>query len=456
MEIVIVGAGNIGFSIGKSLCDDGHNVVIVEKDQARASAIDDELDAKVVVGNGSSPDILAEAGIWENCAVDYIIACTPHDEVNIMACWLAKRCGVKKAIARAKSVEYINNAHWQEALGIDEIISPERSVARSIEEMFRLNGVVHTTELLAGKAGTYAFRVEEGSFADGASLKSVGLKHPDLRFVIVYIEREEKGNIPHGDWVMQKGDLCYLITFKDYSKGVQSLFSAKDHKKELRRVLVIGGSKLGLEFIFRMSRNHHEIDISFIDKDLEKCNLIAELFPKTAVFHGEGTDEKLLKSVGIEKVDGFLASTSSDEQNIVLGIIAMSMGAGKAIAIVKNNTYLNHRDKFSVSSLVNPHEALISNILKRLNYPETAGSLSHIGRIGAEILEVILPDNSPVVGKAVMDINLPKGILFAMVNRNGKTLVPRGDFILNGQDTLLLFAMHERMQSALKHLGIVG
>ncbi len=454
MNIVIVGAGDVGYNIAKDLSEDGHDIVVIEHHEEVAKRVDSELDVRVIVGNGAQPDVLAKAGVVENCSIDYLIACSRRDEVNIMACWQAKRSGVKRVISRAKSIEYVENHQWAQALGIDETISPERSVARDIEEMLFINAAVHTSELMEGKAVTYAFKVTESSPVAGMTLRELGEKHPELRFVMIYILRDEKGQIPFGDWVLEPGDLCYIITFRDQALNIQELFQKERRRKHIRRVLIVGGGKLGKQLMRLIVKNHPHIEIKIIDKDLERCTSMAEEFPTVTVLHGDGTDEKLLRHEGIELVDAFLAASEYDELNIVMGILAKSLGVGKSVALVRKKIYSQLSSRVPLDAVVNPNDSLSSLILKRIRYPETSGTLSLIGRIGAEILEITLPPESSAAGKAVAEINLPKGVLIAMVSRQGENLMPKGNLVLHGGDVLLLFAMEDRMTPALKHLEI--
>ncbi|MDR1884882.1 MAG: NAD-binding protein, partial [Synergistaceae bacterium] len=158
MHIVIVGAGEVGFSVARNLSQDGHDLVLVEEDPDRAAKAENELDVMVVRGNGARPNVLEKAGISEDTSVEMLIACSSKDEVNILACWIAKKMGVKRVISRAVGMEFTDTDSWSRDLGIDMMVSPERSVAREVEDLLETQGAIHSTEIDA-KAGLYAFRV---------------------------------------------------------------------------------------------------------------------------------------------------------------------------------------------------------------------------------------------------------------------------------------------------------
>ncbi|PIE55485.1 MAG: Trk system potassium transporter TrkA [Dethiosulfovibrio peptidovorans] len=453
MKIVIVGAGNVGYSIAKSLSEEGHDIVVVERDRSVGTKVENELDVAVVFGNGSRPPVLETAGVKNGCDIDFLVACTNRDEVNIVACWIAKRCGVKRVISRARGLEYTDSPQWGAFLGIDVMNSPERSVARDIDDLLAVNAAVHATELFEGKAGSYAFRVVPSSPILGMSLSEVGRNYPDISAIMVYVERESDGFVPSGDWVAQEGDICFLVSFRNKVFQLQQLFHpTKD--KGLRRVMIVGGGKLGAHLARRLVRRYPGILVKIIDRDSGKCNKLAEEFPDVMVLCGDGTDERLLRHEGIESMDGLVATTERDELNMIVAVLATRLKARKTVAVVRKAVYSRLSENLPIDAVVNPNESLASLILRHVRYPETAGSLSLIDRIGAEMLEVVVPDNSPAIGRKLMDLQLPKGVLFAMVNRDGRVILPRGDMALQSRDIVSVFATGDLLPKALKVLGV--
>lgn len=453
MKIVIVGAGNVGYTIARSLSQEGHDIVVVDRNQEVATKLEDELDVSVVVGNGARPPVLEKAGISQGCDVDFLVACTDHDEVNIMACWVAKRCGVKRVISRARGMEYTDTPQWASFLGVDVMNSPERSVARDIEDLLAVNAAVHVTELFDGKAGSYAFRVEPTSPILGKSLMEVGKENPKLSSIMVYVERDGKGIVPSGEWVAKEGDLCFLVAFREMVFKVQELF----HPGKgigLKRVIIVGGGKLGTHLAQRLVKRYRGIEVKILDWNREKCVRLAEELPNVRVLCGDGADEKLLRHEGVQDVDGFVSTTNNDELNMILAILGSKMKARKTVAVVRKELYSRLAEDLPIDAVVNPNDSLASVILRHVRYPETAGALSLIDRIGAEMLEVAIPEESPVVGMKLKDINLPKGIILAMVKRGDLMIVPGGELDLHGGDFVSIFATGDMLPKAIKILGI--
>ena len=451
MRIVIVGAGEVGYNVAETLSTEGYDVTVVEQDDERAAKTENELDVLVVRGNGARPNVLEQAGVTPGCDVDILVACTDHDEINILACWIAKRCGVSRVIARARGLEFTDSPTWGKELGIDVMHSPERSVAREIMELLSVSSAVQTGELLDGQAGMYAFHLAHGSPLIGATLKELRQKYPDFTAIIVYLEREGGGEVPHGETPLREGDLCYVVTAKDYAWRLEEYFTGKK-STPLRRVLIVGGGKIGYQVARRLETQFRDVDIRLIDRDKDKCERLAEELERTLVLCGEGADDELLRQEGVDEADGFVAATESDEANLMLGVVGKSLGARKSIAVARKTLYQRLDPYISVDSIVNPNQALASVILRYVRYPSGTGTLSIIEKIDAEMLELYISDQSPALEAPVAALGLPSGILLALVVRKGRVFVPGGTTVLQADDRAIVFATSDLMDTAVEML----
>src|SRR6056297_18171 len=453
LKIVIVGAGEVGYNVSRDLSAEGHDITIVELDETRAGKVESELDVRVVRGNGSRPHVLEKAGICEGCNVDVLVASTEKDEVNIMACWIAKRAGVPRVISRARGMEFTDSPTWARELGIDVMSSPERSVARQIEELLQVRSAIHTSELFEGQAGIYAFRVGKGSPLVDVPLKKAREKYPDLKSIFVYVEREKKGFIPNGETVLREEDVVFLVSLREHIWQLEGLFQ-RSRSRSLKRVIIVGGGKIGSRLAMLLEKRFKNLVVKLIDRDKEKCERLASELERTIVLCSDGTDEDLLRYEGIEDCDGFVTTTTSDEANILMGVIAKAMGARKSIAVVRRKIYNSLSDYLAVDALVNPNEALASVIMKHIRYPYRTGALSVIDKIGADTLEVEIPADSPVLGKKVRNIGFPKGVILALVARGNDVFVPFGNTVLHEGDRVLLFASSRILPKAVEILGV--
>ena len=459
MNIIIVGAGEVGRSIAMTLSAEGHNVNLVEQDPEKAKRVDDELDVRVICGNGARPQVLWEAGIrGEECAVDILVACTNRDEANILSCWIARNAGVKHVIARARGLEFTDSPNWGQKLGIDMMLSPERSVAKEIMELISVSSAIRTAELLDGRAAIYAFQVAEDSPLAGKSLKTIRSDHKNLAAIVVCVDRADGDSlIPDGDTVILPQDICYVISRKRDVGILEDLFRRKKRSK-LRKVFLVGGGKIAYQLVQKIQRESERVEIRLFDHDLQRVEaLSAELGNKrTIVVAADGADRDKLLEEGIEGAV-YVCVTDSDEVNLIYAALAKSFGARKTIAVVRRKLYQDMTKHMPVDAIVDPNEALSSTILRTIRYPGHARALSILEseNIDAEMLEVVL-ENSAMADKTLAELGLPKGVLVALLGREGSVSVPDGATKLQMGDHLILFALSELMREAAEMFGVAA
>jgi trk system potassium uptake protein TrkA len=334
------------------------------------------------------------------------------------------------------------------------MISPERSVAREILELLSVSSAVHTAELLGGRAAIYAFRVAAESSLVGLSLKEVRMKNPDLVAIVVYVERpDEEDIVPDGDTVLKENDLCYVVSYREQAWRLETLFQLHA-SRPLKRVFIVGGGKLGFQVAQRLSTDFRGVEIRLIDRDREQCEKLAKELNRVLVLNGDGADESLLTEEGIGSADGYVCATDSDEVNLIYGAIAKSMGAHKSVAVVRRRLYLDMPGRLPIDAVVDPNEALAAVILQHIRYPGHSQALSIIEKIDAEMLEIMMPEKHPILGISLMELNIPKGVLVALVARGRKNVfVPSGATRLEAGDHVILFASTVKMPAAAEFFG---
>lgn len=453
LRIVIVGAGEVGSNVAKNLSADGHDIVVVEEDEIRASRIENDLDVIVVRGNGARPSVLERAGLSkESDSTNLLIACTNKDEVNIMACWIAKKMGVPHVISRAVGLEFTDNEHWANDLGIDMLISPERSVAKEVEELLEVRGAIHATEIAGGRAGIYVFKAAPDSSACGLPLYKIREKNPSLITLIVCIQRGGKSFVPKANDTIEPGDICYTMCYRNQAHDLESIFQPSLSKK-LRNVFIIGCGKIGFQTARRLLSRAPRIDVCLFDEDRAKCDRIAAELPTALVICGDGADADLLRSEGIERADGFVAATDQDEKNLMLAVLGKTLGASKGIAVVKRSNYLGMTNYIPVDAIVNRNQTLADVIIKNVRYPGSSKVLTVFEEISAETLEITVSPGSPAAGKSLAEMKMPAGSVIGMLERDRNVLIPTGTTVIAEGDKVAIFASTEVMPIAMQKFG---
>ncbi|MBQ6971306.1 MAG: Trk system potassium transporter TrkA [Synergistaceae bacterium] len=457
MNIVIVGAGEVGRSVAERLSSEAHNVYLVENDSGKAGAAEDELDVEVIRGNGARPQVLAKAGVVTGGDVDMLIACTNRDEVNMLSCWIAHSAGVRQVICRTRSLEFTDSPDWGRKLGIDAMISPERSIAREILGLIELNAATHAAELLDRKASLFTMKLADDSPLCGMALKDIRPKFPELAAVFVYVEHQDGlSGVPNGFTELRPGDTCYAVTYKKSAELLQELLQpgkSKGRQRGGRRIFIVGGGKLGTQIALMIKRDFGNVSLRIIDISPARCKKLSEEFGADLVLNTDGADRRTLTEEGIDGADGYICATDSDELNLIYCALAKKLGAKKTIAVAHRKDYQQLTDIMPVDAIADPNSSLASVILKYVRYRDHALAYSMIDRINAEMLEVVLSERVELCGKTLAQIKLKKGAVVALIGRGDEVLVPSGATSLLPGDHVILFALTEMMPETAKLFG---
>ena len=381
-----------------------------------------------------------------------LIACTNRDEVNLMACWIAKRSGVPHVIARAVGLEFTDNESWANDLGIDMLVSPERSVAKDIEELLEVRAALHTTEIAGGRAGIYLFRVAQDSPLCGLPLYEIRKRNPKMIMLVVWVKSGEDSFVPKASYALQPGDLCYTMCYRSQILEIERLFQPAKSKR-LKRVFIIGAGKIGHQTAERLLAHIRGIDLRIVDEDRAKCEKFAGELPRAMILCGNGADAEFLKSEGITDADGCVAATEHDETNLMLAVLAKTLGVSKSIAVVRNHNYLGMTNHIPVDAIVNRNQTLADVITRSVRYPGTSNVLTVLEEISAEAVETTVASGSAADGKKLMELTMPEGSLIGLLDRGGEMLIPTGQTELRGGDKIIIFGTAASMEAALAIFG---
>jgi trk system potassium uptake protein TrkA len=360
--------------------------------------------------------------------------------------------GVEHVIARAVGLEFTDSEEWAKDLGIDMLISPERSVAKEMEELLEVRGALHAVEIAGGKAGIYVFRIAEDSKIKNIPLFEVRKRNPNLITLIVSVQREGRNFVPKAGDTLLAGDICYSMCYRNQVHQLESLFQPSLSKK-MKRVFIIGAGKIGFQTAKRLIRRSPELRICIVEEDKAKSERIASELPEVLVICGDGADSELLLSEGVDNADGFVAATEQDETNLMLAVLGKTLGASKSIAVVKRSNYLGMTEHIPVDSIVNRNQSLAQAIIRYVRYPGSSRVITLFEEISSEALELTLSDTSPVAGKTLMDLHMPAGSVIGLIERGEEVLIPTGKTELQGGDKIVLFSSMETMPLAIEGLG---
>jgi len=448
MKIIIVGAGEVGHNLTTTLSDAGHDVTLVEQSAQRCEKLDEEQNARVVTGNGSSARQLVDLHVGK---CDAFLAMTSDDRTNVISCSLAKGLGAKNTIARIHDETYSDTSviNYQLHFGIDLLVNPEAICAVELAKAIRNPGRVAVENFARGQIEVQQQRVAKGSRLIGKKLKELRL---DARLRVGYIHRQGKTEVANADTTLQEDDLVTLFGHPEALFALREKFDPKQ-KLDHARVVLFGGSETAISLIRLLTNPRFKIRV--IEKDAAKCRNLAERFPNITVIHGDATSLRLLEEEQIGSADYFVACTKDDEENILTCIQASKLGAEHVQLVINKGDYDELLDMLrsylNIEVVVSPRSATADFVRSTLS-SEKVSNLAEMPDGGGRILEVRISHASPVVGRKVKDIQLPRGSLFVALLHKFKAKVPGAEDTILAGDRLVVICGEDQEKALLDKL----
>ncbi len=439
MNIVIVGAGEVGTHIASQLVAEQKDVVIIEKDPECAARASNMLDCLVVTGEGSNVDVLRQAGA-ENA--DIFIAATSVDEVNMISCFVAGSAfNTPIKIARVRNVDYMRGGLLKNSsIGIDYLVNPEIEAAFDIVQTVAHGASSGIFAFQGTNAQLRDFLVKDDSIFNGVLVKDIR-SLIDQNFIIAGVLRNEMLHIPKGDFQILTGDHIYIVALgKSFNKILTRAGMTVD---KLKRIVLVGGGLIGKHIAGMLIEDGK--DVRIIEKDYERCKELSALYPEATVINGNISDQDVFEEENIAYTDAIITTTQSEELNILAGVYAKSKGVKRAVALIDKLNYTTLATNLGIDSCISAKLSSVDAILKFIR----KGNIKNVYTIfegQAEAIEFIVGgSNQNIVGKKIMDLKLPAGCLIITVQRHRKTIIPTGSFVIEEGDSLITFVAHDEI-----------
>ncbi|WP_299446816.1 Trk system potassium transporter TrkA [uncultured Phascolarctobacterium sp.] len=434
MRIIIAGAGKLGFSIAQLLAEDQFDVVVVELDPKRKEVVQNALDVLAIEGNSCSPTVFADPDVR---GADVLIACTDGDEVNMVTCLMAKNYGIKHTVARIRNIDYAVHAPemLHRDMKIDLVINPERITAVEINNILMTPSALNVDEFAEGKVRMFEAKIREDSPFINIPLKDLEIPK-DILMAMVF--RRHRMIIPRGNDYILPGDNVYFVGKYEAIREFESSFSNTFAK--LEKVLIIGAGRTG-RFLAPMLEDQG-IQVKVIEKNKERCQMLAAKLQKGLVLCGDGTDIDLLLEEGIAEADVVICLTEDDKLNLLLAQLAKHLGAPKTIVRVTRNEYIELMEKVGVDIVLSSRLLSAGEVLRFVRKGGIV-SVSLLEGAQAEALEIIVGKDSDADGAMLRDIKLPKECLLCAIVRNNEAYIPNGNTVLHANDRIILFIKSE-------------
>ena len=438
MRAVILGAGSAGSHLAARLCAEKYDVVVVDRKAAPLAELSSDLDILTIEGHGSSPMILERAGIRE---AEIFVAVTDSDDVNILACSIARMAGVKYKVARVSGADYYSseNVFNLKAMGVDYALNPKEECAQELAYMVSLPGSQEVVDLFEGHVLSIGFKIS----ADSPLLRCTLATCPEAdkleRVRFLALQRGDEVMIPHGDSRFMVGDDLFVIGTPDDLDAL--LEYAYPDRPQISKVVIAGGGGLGRS-LARMLEPKRS-DLVLVESDAAIAELCSDTLDRTLVLKGDIMSSDTLENAGITDETAFIATTGSDENNIIGCLLGQREGACLTIAKVSRPEYVPIINSLSLlDRAVNPHLSMTNAILHYVR-GRNVRSAAILSTLGGELLEVHVESGHSWATQKIRDLRIPRGAIIAVIEREGRVLVPTGETRLMAGDRLVIFSLAE-------------
>jgi trk system potassium uptake protein TrkA len=454
-NILIMGLGGVGYYLAKRLAHEGYAITVIESDSGLLRHADGNIDARLVQGNAMSIGCWREIGAGK---MDYLIAVTDNDAVNMMACAIADRFGIPRKIARVRSLEFGGEGSILSAkdLKIDLIIHPEELAAQEIFRLIKLRAGNDIIDVAEGQIQVMATRIQEKSPLAYRKLKDISKKYREFPFRVVAIARGITTLIPGGEHELLPQDQAFFMVSNENLPRLMGMTGVEQQKRH--RVMILGGGLVGRRLAELLGKT---VEVRLIEKDERFAQELSFVLPNTEVLHGDGSDSNVLVSAGLLEMDTFITATGENETNIMSCVLAkhlMNSDNGhlrgkqrKTIALVSKEDYMVLAATMGSDIALNKKILAGNEILKFIRRGELL-SVARLHGFDAEVVEIVAAPNSPITRKPLskLDSSYTGKIMIGGIHRDGAWQIAVGDTHIQSDERAIVVCVSAHLKDVQK------
>ncbi|MBO4604258.1 MAG: Trk system potassium transporter TrkA [Clostridiales bacterium] len=452
LKIIIVGVGKIGQTLVKLLTKEGHNIVIIDKNEKVASEIANAYDCMGVVGNAASHSVLDDAGVMD---ADIFISMTASDEFNLLCCTIAKQYNEDLAtIARVRSPEFAeDSAYLRETLGMAMIVNPEYETARETARILFLPTALSINTFAHGQAELIRIKIPENNMLAGKTLGELSRNITD-GLIIVGVEHEEDVFIPNGSSRIEAGDIISFVSTR--KKTIAFLKAIGFPTRSVSDTLIVGGGTSSYYLSKELIRSG--IDVKIIESNPVRCEQLSILVPRASIINADGTKEELLYEAGLTHAESFVPLTGIDEENILLTLYARSVSDAKVVTKINRISFDKVIDSLDLGSVVTPKNICAETILSyvRARQASLDSNLEVLYRLfnnRAEAMEFTVREQSGITGIPLKDLSTKNGVIISFIKRGKDVIIPSGSDTIEVGDSVMVVTTHSGFTDLTDILG---
>lgn len=439
LNIVIIGVGEVGYNLTRALSKENYDITVVDNSPEKCDRVTNNFDARVILGNGASQRVLQQI---EMKNVDYLLALTRIDEVNLVASQIASKLGVKKIICRLRNTEYSHkNAVVTPAdFNIDKVVFPEKAAQKEIESLIRQSSAVEIEDFFSGSVLLVGIKLADSSPLIGRTAKQVEMANPFIPHKLAVVIREDESFIPHKDTKYHKDDFVYFVGREDDIANIQQMAGKPTIK--VKNIAILGAGKIGRLLAKSLQSDYN---VRIIEKDKEKANKYGNVLEDALMVIGDGLDMDFLDSENIGEMDCFIAATEKEQTNILASLLVKHFGVKQVILHINTTNYLKSIRRIGVDAVVSKNTAAVNEVIKIIKSDQQSVPVSRFEDIEIESVELTVSPECKYLRKKYTLEKLPENVCLGIIIRDGRARIPDSHIELKVGDKLLFFSKPERV-----------
>ena len=442
MKVMIVGAGKFGFRLAETMDKECIEVTIIDSNKEAIEHVRSHLKVMAITGNGLDSKLFRELDAE---TYDMFVAATSSDETNTIVCFLAKKHGIKKVVARIRKPENVRQKEYLKSdMGIDQVVNPDLATAQEITRFLMKGYRFQSGDFERSKLVMMDIQAAKMPSVIGKQVKQLRHAENFEGLLIPVIKRDGVVMVPDGSTVIETGDLLFIIGKSPRLSEVLKRYRITMDTRQIRKVMIFGGGKVGFFLARQLLRLG--VHVKIVEQDRDQCMYLSTSLPEAIIIHGDGTDIELLDDEDLPHMDAFIGVTGFDEHNLLMALLAKQEGVPVVVSKVGKFSYLNLLSKLNIDFYLNPIDISITEILKYARGGQiVAATMLLEGQ--AEVVEIIVHEELACVGQKIKDLDLPKGLVIGALARNHQAIIPNGSTVLTVGDRLVIFCMNSNLDA---------
>jgi trk system potassium uptake protein TrkA len=446
MNIIIVGGGVVGYSLAEHLLKDGHHLTLIEQDEELCASIADKLDIQTIVGSGSSPEILRQAGI---AGANMVLAVTPNDEVNMVTCALARQHKVTQRIARLRSEDLVSEDSLVDLaeLGVTSVIDPERVLADQIFQFVESPHAVEAVNFEEGRVLLRAYKVRDNMTLAGKTTQQIRKEIAPATILFAALVRDGVGMIPTGSTEIEAGDTVYALFPRDALDTFLGLVGVE--RKKRRKIIVTGDSFAAHAMARVLDETDHKVTL--VDPNRKHATRMAEFHPKLEVIHGDCTEPDLLRELNASAASFFIALSHQTDYNMLSSLVARAEGANEIIATAAGLRHSRLFRSIGIDHVINPRLTAARAILDIISRGNIGAAVKFSG-VDIEAVRYVVDPESDVAGMKVSQLGrkLKRGSILGVIVKGEKMIIPGGETVVETNDHVIVITQEKNLSALSK------